>query len=98
MDNHFNISRPSSTKEVLEAISADMRRYKSKNVCSEQKSGMINTMRKKYETDLTDEQWQVIKPLFVNMRKYNREKRELVDSLLYLSENTLSVAQFTARF
>ena len=30
MDNNFNISRPSSTKEVLEEISADMRRYKSK--------------------------------------------------------------------
>ncbi len=28
MDN--NISRPSSTKEVLDAITADMRRYKSK--------------------------------------------------------------------
>ena len=30
MDNNFNISRPSSTKEVLEEISADMRRYKAK--------------------------------------------------------------------
>lgn len=30
MDNNFNVSRPSSTKEVLEEISADMRRYKSK--------------------------------------------------------------------
>ncbi|MBO4680243.1 MAG: transposase [Lachnospiraceae bacterium] len=27
-------------------------------------------MRKKYETDLTDEQWEVIAPLFVNLRKY----------------------------
>ena len=30
MDNNFNISRPSSTKEVLDAITANMRRYKSK--------------------------------------------------------------------
>ena len=30
MDNNFNISRPSSTKEVLEEISSDMRRYNSK--------------------------------------------------------------------
>ena len=30
MDNNFNISRPSSTKEVLDATAADMRRYKSK--------------------------------------------------------------------
>lgn len=41
-------------------------------------------MRKKYETDLTDEQWAVIAPLFVNMRKYKWEKRELVNAVLYL--------------
>ena len=41
-------------------------------------------MRKKYETDLTDEQWDVIKSLFVNMRKYKWEKRELVNAVLYL--------------
>ena len=33
---------------------------------------------KKYETDLTDEQWAFIAPLFVNMRK-----RELVNAVLY---------------
>jgi len=31
-------------------------------------------MRQKYETDLTDEQWDVIAPLFSNMRKYKWEK------------------------
>ena len=41
-------------------------------------------MRKKYETDLTDEQWEVIKPLFVNMRKRKWDKRELVNAVLYL--------------
>ena len=46
-------------------------------------------MRKKYETDLTDEQWEVIAPLFVNMRKRKWEKRELVSG-----EDGLSMAQF----
>ena len=41
-------------------------------------------MRKEYETDLTDEQWEAIKPLFVNMRKYKWEKRELVNAVFYL--------------
>ena len=41
-------------------------------------------MRKKYETDLTDEQWNVIAPLFVNMRKRKWDKRELVNAVLYL--------------
>ena len=41
-------------------------------------------MRQKYETDLTDEQWEVIAPLFVNMRKRKWEKRELVNAVWYL--------------
>ena len=41
-------------------------------------------MRKKYETDLTEKQWEVIAPLFTNMRKYKWEKRELVNAVLYL--------------
>ena len=41
-------------------------------------------MREKYETDLTDEQWEVIAPLFSNMRKYKWDKRELVNAVLYL--------------
>ena len=45
-------------------------------------------MRKKYETDLTDEQWEVIAPLFVNMRKRKWEKRELVNAVLYLVKMT----------
>ena len=42
------------------------------------------TMREKYETDLTDEQWDVIAPLFANMRKYKWDKRELTNAVLYL--------------
>ena len=41
-------------------------------------------MRKKYETDVTDEQWAIIAPLFVNMRNRKWEKRELVNAILYL--------------
>ena len=41
-------------------------------------------MRQKYETDLTDEQWEVIAPLFVNMRNRKWAKRELVNAVLYL--------------
>ena len=40
-------------------------------------------MREKYDTDLTDEQWEIIEPLFVGMRK-KWEKRELVNAVLYL--------------
>lgn len=41
-------------------------------------------MKKKYETDLTDRQWEEIKPLFINMRKRKWEKRKLVNAVLYL--------------
>ena len=41
-------------------------------------------MRKKYKTDLTDEQWEIIAPLFGNMRKYKWDKRELVNAVVYL--------------
>lgn len=41
-------------------------------------------MRKKYETDLTDRQWEEIAPLFTGMRKRKWEKRELVNAVLYL--------------
>ena len=37
-------------------------------------------MREKYETELTDEQWDVIAPLFANMRKW--DKRELTNVVL----------------
>ena len=42
-------------------------------------------MREKiYETDLTDEQWEVIEPLFVGMRNRKWDKRELLNAVLYL--------------
>lgn len=41
-------------------------------------------MRMGYETDLTDEQWQVIKPLYINMRNRKWDKRELTNAVLYL--------------
>jgi len=36
-----------------------------------------------YPSDLTDEQWAEIKPLFSGMREYTWPKRELVDAVLY---------------
>ena len=44
-------------------------------------------MRKKYDTDLTDEQWNEIAPLFNCMRKYKWEKRELLDAVFYLVDS-----------
>ena len=44
-------------------------------------------MRKSYSKDLTDNQWNEIAPLFVGMRKYKWEKRELVDAVLYLVDS-----------
>ena len=41
-------------------------------------------MRQKYETDLTDEQWDVIAPLFSHMRNCKWDKRELTNAVLYL--------------
>ena len=40
-----------------------------------------------YQTDLSEEQWEVIKPLFNNMRTYKWEKRELVNAVLYLVDS-----------
>ena len=39
-----------------------------------------------YPTDLTDSQWEVIKPYFAGMRKYKWEKRELVNAIRYLEK------------
>lgn len=40
--------------------------------------------RASYPTDLTDEQWAVIEPLFVGMREYKHSKRELLNAVLYV--------------
>ena len=40
--------------------------------------------RQGYPTDLTDEQWDEIEPLFVGMREYKHSKRELTNAVLYL--------------
>lgn len=44
-------------------------------------------MRKKYDTDLTDEQWSQIEPLLVGMRKRKWSKRERVDAVFYLTDS-----------
>lgn len=43
--------------------------------------------RKSYPSDLTDNQWDAISHLFVNMRNRDWDKRELVDAVLYKVDN-----------
>ena len=44
-------------------------------------------MKQKYPTDLTDEQWAKIAPLFNGVRNRVWSKRDLVDAVLYLFGN-----------
>ena len=44
-------------------------------------------MRQKYLTDLSDEQWAIIAPLFKGMRNRKWDKRDLVNAVLYLVDN-----------
>ena len=46
-----------------------------------------NVDRKLYPTDLTDEQWLAIEPLFKDMRTYKWNKRELTNAVLYLVDS-----------
>jgi len=41
------------------------------------------TREEAYPSDLTDAQWEEIKPLFSGMREYKWPKRELMDAVLY---------------
>ena len=43
--------------------------------------------RKAYNTDLTDSQWEIIKPLFKGTRTYKQSKRELTNAVLYLVDS-----------
>ena len=43
-----------------------------------------NQNRQVYPSDLTDAQWEVIKPLYSNMRVYKWSKRELTNALMYV--------------
>ncbi len=44
--------------------------------------------RQSYPTDLTDEQWAVIEPLFVGMREYKYSKREILNAVLYVVDSS----------
>ncbi len=44
---------------------------------------MINA-RKPYATDLSDKQWETIKPLLSDQRIYKWSKRELINAVLFL--------------
>ena len=43
--------------------------------------------RKPYPSDLTDEQWEEIAPLYTGMRSCTWNKRELTDAVLYLVDS-----------
>lgn len=43
--------------------------------------------RQSYPTDLTDSQWAIIVPLFVEMREYKYSKRELLNAVLYVVDS-----------
>lgn len=44
---------------------------------------MDDKVRLSYASDLTDEQWAEIEPLFSELRTYKWSKRELMDAVLY---------------
>ena len=44
----------------------------------------MNNERIPYPTDLTDRQWETIKPLLSHLRTYKWSKRELINAVLYL--------------
>ena len=50
-------------------------------------------MREKYSTDLTDEQWAIIAPLFKGMREYKYSKRELLNAVLYVVDNGCNIEE-----
>ena len=43
--------------------------------------------RESYPSDLTDEQWEEIAPLYTGMRNCTWSKRELTDAVLYLVDS-----------
>ena len=48
---------------------------------------MEEKRRKSYPSDLTDEQWEEIAPLYTGMRNSTWSKRELTDGVLYLVDS-----------
>ena len=48
---------------------------------------MEETRRESYPSDLTDEQWEEIAPLYTGMRNCTWNKRELTDAVLYLVDS-----------
>ena len=48
---------------------------------------MEEKVRESYPSDLTDEQWEEIAPLYTGMRNCTWSKRELTDAVLYLVDS-----------
>jgi transposase len=47
---------------------------------------MDKTTKNTYPSDLTDTQWEIIKPHFAGMRNRKWDKRELMNAVLYLEK------------
>lgn len=47
---------------------------------------MSRGKRRRYASDLTDRQWEIIKPHFTGMRNRKWDKRELVNAVLYFEK------------
>ena len=86
MDNNSDISRPSSTKEVFDAIAVDMRRYKSKidDVKAEAKSnGRVRKLREiQHQQDLQEINF---------MRDIGNQQKERED---FLADKSKEVEKF----
>lgn len=49
---------------------------------------IVENKRKAYETDLTDDQWEIIEPLMWKLgNKSKWEKRELINAVLYIVDS-----------
>lgn len=60
---------------------------------------IITNKRKAYATDLTDSQWEIIKPLmWKDGNKSKWEKRELINAVLYLVDSGCKWAQLPHDF
>lgn len=47
----------------------------------------MSDIRQKYATDLTDRQWAIVEPLLTGLKPGSWSKRELINAVLYVTEN-----------
>ena len=59
---------------------------------------MNKKIRTKYTSDLTDEEWEEIRPLFKEMRNRKWSKRELTNAVLYINKTGCQWRQLPHNF